>query len=237
MGGFIQVLSLLRRYKDEKVLFYHLADLKHISEGENIHLVDHGYGSTGKFGNKEALILASELIQHGLPPHVGAIKLLSCNSGKGGDQSYAAILAIQLAEIRQKATKVVAYSGDVVTSSTGHSNAQSPESTKGDTPIYDFITKKWDNEIKQGEQIAAKGLEDALKQPEKLKEIIIKTAEDIEKVTQNLFQDLYKYNETYILKEGKYKFNITPSPKFMLPEYKPSHNFIPSEWGPGKKNY
>jgi len=103
----------LKKNKPERITTMRLADLSALKEGEKLYLVAHGSPDT--HGDRTAKELAELLREKGLPTG-NVIKLISCNTGDGDGESFAA----KLGNLLDRKNTVIGIRGFQTTEGDGH---------------------------------------------------------------------------------------------------------------------
>jgi len=193
-GMIVNVYQMLRNGIDHRVTLLSLLEQSNL-HGEQIGLQGHGYGNTGAYSNMDAGLLAKTLSDAGVGASNAVIDLLSCNSGSGGEHSYAEELAKALGH---KHT-VVANRGLGVTMDDGYVYSKR-DRTPEEQAEYQAIFDASSNEIARAKFIAAKA-QTALSlatNEDEVKELFLEYGVLILTTAQQLFNDLYRHQRQLI---------------------------------------
>jgi hypothetical protein len=185
-------------------------DLKTMVAGEKLTLVSHGNETS--FGGFDVDDLAKKLLARGLRSDLASIKLSGCKSGSDAKGTpFCTSLARRLYDLTKHLPKpvrleVTGFVNTAVTFPDGTVRSKIPDKAPAQGPKYAEIIDKYK---KTGEFAQWSDL--ALKLPHDTEQHIIESAEQMAKLSNAMFDELYAMNGQVIYgkKEGKFRHTWT----------------------------
>jgi|GEM_PF-2904542 len=208
-GMIVNVYQMLINRIDRRVTLLSLLKNSDV-RGEQIGLQGHGHGGKGLYAGRSAKWLADILKASGVGASNEVIDLLSCNSGSGGDASFAA----EFAEEMGHAATIYANRGLGVTMDDGYVYSKR-DRTPQEQQEYNQISVDCAAELAEAQKIAAIAKGEILKSTNEMevKQLFLKYGAAILAVSGTLFGKLYVHQKKLLAPHNDPTSGLYVSPK------------------------
>ena|SRR6218665_1461 len=199
-GLIMDIWQILRNGRDSGVTLLELLNLEN-HNGEALNMMGHG----PVYAEMAAADLAVRFVAAGLQPNMAVINLLSCNSGEGGEGSYAALLSAGLGRM----VTVTAYRGSGITMPNGISHS-TREGTAEEQATYEGIIAGGEAQLAVAHEIAERVIEDlaGAQTQQEVTAIIMAAGEEINAIAGEVFNQLYEFQQGMIVGPEEGVFEI-----------------------------